>query len=183
MWFFLSGIVALKLLKTPWKIPFPSPLIVVSSGCDGTRDYWICIVLEAHVGIWNFHICFPVKLLELFFSSKTTFPLFLFHFFFSGGANFSGRGGRNPQSGSRGKKQPVGRGQSTINNPRGGDNQLSTRPAQRRTAQTVQTNRNEGRNITTSGPAWQQNNGNSSSFLTGMTPYNYWKVNNQQKKP
>ncbi|KAM7428568.1 hypothetical protein ABFA07_020472 [Porites harrisoni] len=85
----------------------------------------------------------------------------------SGGANFSGRGGRNPQSGSRGKKQPIGRGQSTINNPRGGGNQLSTRPAQRRTAQTVQTNRNEGRNITTSGPAWQQYNGNSSSFLTG----------------
>ena len=73
---------ALKLLKTPWKIPFPSPLIVVSSGCDWTRDYWICIMLEAHVGIWNFHICFPVKLLELFFSSKTTFPLYLFHFFF-----------------------------------------------------------------------------------------------------
>ena len=103
--------------------------------------------------------------LGLFFSSKTTFPLFLF---FSGGANFSGRGGRNPQSGSRGKKQPMGRGQSTINNPRGGGDQLSTRPAQRRTAQTVQTNGNEGRNITTSGPAWQQSNGNSSSFLTGI---------------
>lgn len=67
----------------------------------------------------------------------------------------------------------MGRGQSTINNLRGGGNQPSTRPAQRRTAQTVQTNRNEGRNITTSGPAWQQNNGNSSSFLTGITPYNY----------
>lgn len=71
---------ALKLLKTPWKIPFPSPLIIVSSGCDGTRDYWICIILEADVGIWNFHICFPVKLLEIFFSSKTTLPLFLFFF-------------------------------------------------------------------------------------------------------
>ena len=103
-----------------------------------------------------------------FFSLLKLLFLYFYFIFFSGGANFSGRGGRNPQSGSRGKKQPVGRGQSTINNPRGGGNQLSTRPAQRRTAQTVQMNGNEGHNITTSGPAWQQSNGNSSSFLTGI---------------
>ena len=77
---FLSRIVALKLLETPWKIPFASPLIMVSSRCDGTRDYWICIILEADVGIWNFHICFPVKRLELFSLLKLLFLYFYFFF-------------------------------------------------------------------------------------------------------
>lgn len=106
----------------------------------------------------------------LFASDK--FLLSILTTFSSGGSYSSGRGGRNSHTSARGNQRSLDRGQSNTSKAKGGGNrhtaaQHVTRPAQRGGVTSKQSTRNEGRGFTSAGQAWQQGNGNNTSFSAG----------------
>lgn len=88
------------------------------------------------------------------------------------GSHSSERGGRNNNSGPRGKQHSLGRGQGNNSRARGGGSRPTTsrpdtRPVQRGGTTSSLTTGNEGGSFMPSNQPWQQSNGNGTSIPTG----------------